>query len=39
MMPFAREKLPGSYILELVNVPERTFTYIDPPSDDMSRST
>jgi galactose mutarotase-like enzyme len=32
MMPFAREKLPGSYILALVDVPERTFTYIDPPS-------
>jgi galactose mutarotase-like enzyme len=31
-MPFPREKLPGSYILELVDVPERTFTYSDPPS-------
>jgi len=31
-MPFEREKLPGSYILELVNVPDRTFTYFDPPS-------
>ncbi|HSH37681.1 MAG TPA: hypothetical protein VK993_02750 [Chthoniobacterales bacterium] len=31
-MPFAREKLPGSYILEFVDVPDRTFTYIDPPS-------
>ena len=31
-MPFAREKLPGSYILELVDVPERTFTFTDPPS-------
>ena len=31
-MPFAREKLPGSYILELVDVPERTFTYLDPAS-------
>jgi len=31
-MPFAREKLSGSYILELVDVPDRTFTYIDPPS-------
>ena len=31
-MPFAREKLPGSYILEFVDVPQRTFTYIDPPS-------
>ena len=31
-MPFAREKLPGSYILELVDVPERTFTFSDAPS-------
>ncbi|HSP44707.1 MAG TPA: hypothetical protein VLO30_01815, partial [Chthoniobacterales bacterium] len=31
-MPFEREKLPGSYILELVNVPERTFTFTDQPS-------
>jgi galactose mutarotase-like enzyme len=31
-MPFAREKLPGSYILELVDVPERTFTFSDEPS-------
>jgi galactose mutarotase-like enzyme len=31
-MPFNREKLPGSYILELVNVPDRTFTFTDPPS-------
>jgi galactose mutarotase-like enzyme len=31
-MPFAREKLPGSYILELVDVPERVFTFVDPPS-------
>ena len=31
-MPFAREKLPGSYILELVDVPARTFTFTDPPS-------
>ncbi len=31
-MPFAREKLPGSYILELVDVPDRTFVYEDPPS-------
>ena len=29
---FEREKLPGSYILELVDVPERTFTFSDPPS-------
>jgi hypothetical protein len=31
-MPFAREKLPGSYILELIDVPDRTFTFTDPPS-------
>jgi galactose mutarotase-like enzyme len=31
-MPFERAKLPGSYILELVDVPERTFTFSDPPS-------
>jgi galactose mutarotase-like enzyme len=31
-MPFAREKLPGSFILEFVDVPDRTFTYVDPPS-------
>ncbi len=31
-MPFARDSLSGSYILEFMNVPERTFTYIDPPS-------
>lgn len=31
-MPFAKEKLQGSYILELVDVPDRTFTYSDPPS-------
>jgi galactose mutarotase-like enzyme len=31
-MPFAREKLPGSYIIELVDVPEREFVYRDPPS-------
>lgn len=31
-MPFAREKLPGSYILELVDVPERLFTFNDPAS-------
>jgi galactose mutarotase-like enzyme len=30
-MPFEREKLPGSYILELVDVPDRTFTFSDPP--------
>ncbi len=31
-MPFDRAKLPGSYILELVDVPNRTFVYSDPPS-------
>jgi len=31
-MPFAREKLPGSYILELLDVPERKFRFVDPPS-------
>ncbi len=31
-MPFARADLRGSYILELVEVPERTFVYHDPPS-------
>jgi galactose mutarotase-like enzyme len=31
-MPFPKEKLQGSYILELVNVPDRTFTYSDLPS-------
>ena len=31
-MPFSKEKLPGSYILEFVDVPDRTFTFTDPPS-------
>jgi galactose mutarotase-like enzyme len=31
-MPFAKEKLAGSYILELVDVPERTFTSRDLPT-------
>jgi galactose mutarotase-like enzyme len=31
-MPFAKDKLQGSYILELVDVPDCTFTYTDPPS-------
>ena len=31
-MPFARNKLPGSYILEFVEVPQRIFTFHDPPS-------
>jgi galactose mutarotase-like enzyme len=32
LMPFEREKLPGSYILELVDVPDRCFTFSDPSS-------
>ena len=31
-MPFAKEKLAGSYILELLDVPERTFAFRDLPS-------
>ena len=31
-MPFERETLPGSYILELVDVPERIFRFVDGPS-------
>lgn len=31
-MPFERTKLPGSYILEFVDVPDRRFTFSDPPS-------
>jgi galactose mutarotase-like enzyme len=31
-MPFAKEKLPGSYILELIDVPNLELVYIDPPS-------
>jgi galactose mutarotase-like enzyme len=31
-MPFPRDVLPGSIILELVNVPRRIFSYVDPPS-------
>lgn len=31
-MPFPREQLPGSVILELVDVPKRQFAYVDPPS-------
>ena len=31
-MPFDRTKLVGSYILELVDVPDRTFRFRDPPS-------
>lgn len=32
LMPFDREKLPGSYILEFVDVPDRVFTFFDPPT-------
>ena len=31
-MPFERGNLRGSYILEFVDVPDRTFVYRDPPS-------
>lgn len=31
-MPFAKEKLPGSYILKLIDVPDRELVYTDPPS-------
>jgi galactose mutarotase-like enzyme len=31
-MPFERAKLAGSYILEFIDVPARTFTFSDPPS-------
>jgi galactose mutarotase-like enzyme len=31
-MPFPREELPGSFILEFVDVPRREFSYVDPPS-------
>jgi galactose mutarotase-like enzyme len=31
-MPFPREELPGSVILELVDVPRPQFSYVDPPS-------
>ena len=31
-MPFAREKLPGSYILEFIDVPDGKFRFVDPPS-------
>ena len=31
-MPFSKEELPGSVILELVDVPRRQFSYVDPPS-------
>jgi galactose mutarotase-like enzyme len=31
-MPFPRTELPGSVILELVDVPRPQFSYVDPPS-------
>jgi galactose mutarotase-like enzyme len=31
-MPFSRDELPGSIILELVDVRRREFSYVDPPS-------
>jgi galactose mutarotase-like enzyme len=31
-MPFPRTELPGSIILELVDVPRPRFSYVDPPS-------
>lgn len=31
-MPFPREQLSGSYILELLDVPQRQFRYLDPAS-------
>jgi galactose mutarotase-like enzyme len=31
-MPFSKNELPGSIILELVDVPHPRFSYVDPPS-------
>jgi galactose mutarotase-like enzyme len=31
-MPFPRDELSGSFILELVDIPRREFSYVDPPS-------
>jgi len=31
-MPFSKTELPGSVILELLDVPTRQFSYVDPPS-------
>ena len=31
-MPFSKDELPGSIILELVNVPRRQFSFVDPES-------
>lgn len=32
LMPFRREELPGSFILELVEVPDRKFRFLDVPT-------
>ena len=31
-MPFSKTELPGSIILQLLDVPRRQFSYVDPPS-------
>jgi galactose mutarotase-like enzyme len=31
-MPFSKQELPGSIILELIDVSRRNFSYVDPPS-------
>jgi galactose mutarotase-like enzyme len=31
-MPFSKKELPGSIILEFIDVPRRNFSYVDPPS-------
>ena len=31
-MPFERTQLPGSFILQFIDVPDRTFVFHDPPS-------
>ncbi len=31
-MPFSKDELPGSILLELTNVPRPQFSYVDPPS-------
>jgi galactose mutarotase-like enzyme len=31
-MPFSKDELPGSIILELLDVPRRRFSFVDPPS-------
>src|SRR5213596_3154518 len=31
-MPFSKKELPGSIILELIDVRRRNFSYVDPPS-------